>query len=93
MNTTNLASYGQSITTDSNNYIYVVWHDFTPGNNEIFYKKSMNGGTTWSTKRLTWNSGDSYYPAVAVDTKNNVHVFWEDATSGSFEIYHRRGKQ
>ena len=86
-------SYGQSITTDLSNYIYVVLYDATPGNKEIYFKKSMNGGATWTTKRLTWTSGDSYYPAVVVDMMNNVHVFWEDVTSGNNEIYYRRGKQ
>jgi hypothetical protein len=48
---------------------------------------------TWDpAKRLTWNSGDSLYPSVVVDQWHNVYVFWEDSTSGSYEIYYRRGE-
>ena len=36
---------------------------------------------TWSAvQRLTWNSGDSYNPAVAVGSNNHVHVVWYDTT-------------
>ena len=49
-----------AIAADSNNHIHVVWDDSTPGNFEIFYKKSTNGGTTWTTKRLTYSPGNSF---------------------------------
>ena len=35
---------------------------------KICYKRSVDGGTTWSAlKRLTWTSDWSYYPAIAAD--------------------------
>jgi hypothetical protein len=67
--------------------------DRTPGNYEIFYKRSTNQGGTWKTKRLTYNSGDSYDPGVAVYTYNNIHIVWEDDTPGNDEIYYRKGIQ
>jgi hypothetical protein len=38
---------------------------------------------TWTkTKRLTWNSGDSEVPAIAVDSADHIHLIWVDDTSG-----------
>jgi hypothetical protein len=41
-------------------------------------------------KRLTWDIGFSYYPALAVDASGRVHVVWQDNTPGNYEIYYRR---
>ena len=83
-------SYSPSVATDSNNYIYVVWQDETPGNYEIFYKKSTDGGATWALQRLTWNSGDSYNSAITSDSNNNIHVVWSDDTYGDNEIFYKQ---
>ena len=80
------------IATDSNNHIHVVWDDDTPGNYEIFYKKSTDGGTSWTTKRLTWNSGTSLFPDITIDSDNNIYVVWGDYTSGNYEIYGTRSE-
>ncbi len=70
--------------------IYVVWYDETPGNTEIYFKKSDDGGATWTTnKRLTNNAGDSMYPAIAVDG-SNIYVVWQDYTPGNTEIYFKK---
>jgi len=80
-----------AIAIDSNNNLHVVWHDSTPGNDEIYYKRSTDGGLSWgAAKRLTWNSGNSGYPAIAIDSNNNLHVVWEDSTPGNSEIYYKR---
>jgi hypothetical protein len=86
-------SYAPSVSVDSNNYIHVVWYDPAPGNWEIYYKKSTNGGTNWATKRLTWTSGYSYLPDIAVGSNHHIHVVWQDETTGNFEIYYRMGIQ
>ena len=83
-------SYDPAIAVDGPN-IYVAWDDDTPGNYEIYFKKSDDGGTTWTTsKRLTWNAGDSYVPKIAVDGPN-IYVVWEDNTPGNYEIYFKKG--
>jgi len=79
-----------AITLGSNNHIHMVWYDDTPGNPEVFYKKSTNGGTNWTTKRLTWTSGESEVPAIAVDSGNHIHVVYSDNTPGNEEIYYKR---
>jgi len=82
------------IAVDTSSRIHVAWQDNSPGSNEIYYKRSINGGTTWSKyKRITWNSGFSANPAIAVDSSNNIHLVWEDVTPGNFEIYYKKGIQ
>jgi hypothetical protein len=79
------------IAVNSGTNLHIVWHDLTYGNNEILYKKSTNGGTTWfGFKRLTWNLGYSKSPYVVVDSSNTVHVVWYDDSSGNNEIYYKR---
>ena len=84
-------SHAPSIATNTGNGIYMVWQDSSPGNREIFYKCSTDKGNTWSgNKRLSWNSGSSESPSIAVDSSNNIHVVWRDFSPGNYEIYYKR---
>jgi hypothetical protein len=42
-------------------------------------------------QRLTWNAGDSYSPAIAIDSANTIHIVWNDYTPVDSEIYYRNG--
>jgi hypothetical protein len=85
------ASHSAAIALDSTGQLHLVWGDETPGNYEVYYKRSTNGGSTWSAaRRLTWNSGDSLGLAIAVDLSDRVHVVWEDGTPGDYEVYYKR---
>jgi hypothetical protein len=80
-----------AIAVDSTKTVHVVWEDSTPGNKDIFYANSTDGGTTWSAlKRLTWTPEDSYVPAAALDSSGRLHVVWKDTVAGSDEIFHRK---
>jgi hypothetical protein len=50
--------------------------------------KSSDAGASWATTRLTWNSGQSTMPEIAVDSRNRYHVAWKDDTPGNEEIYY-----
>jgi hypothetical protein len=66
-----------AIAVDASGKLYVVWKDNTPGNFEIYYKKSPDAGATWTAaKRLTFTSGHSGKPAIAVDASWNLYVVW-----------------
>jgi hypothetical protein len=79
------------VATDPSGYLHVVWRDETPGNQEVYYTKSTDGGVSWaSAKRITWTSGSSDYPCIAVDPSGNPHVVWRDDTPGNREIYYRK---
>jgi hypothetical protein len=70
--------------------VYVVWHDYSSGNDEIYFRKSANGGATWQTAQmLTNNAGHSFVPVIAVDG-SNVYVVWEDNTPGNYEIFFKK---
>jgi len=71
--------------------LHLVWQDDTAGNADIYYENSSDWGTSWlSAKRLTWTSGNSWYPGMAVDPSGSIHVVWMDSTSGDSEIYYRK---
>jgi hypothetical protein len=84
-----LSNYPSAAAYSTGN-IYVVWRETTPGNEEIFFKKSTNGGTSWTTQRLTWNSGRSLNPDIALDSNGNIHVTWYDDTPGDYEIFYKK---
>jgi hypothetical protein len=66
--------------------VYVVWQEDFPGADEIFYKRSMDRGTTFeNTVNLSSNPTGSEGPAIASSGKN-VYVVWRDAISGNLEI-------
>jgi hypothetical protein len=84
-------SYLPAIAIDSSYFLHLIWTDDTPGNWEIFYKKSTNGGTDWTTnKRITWSTTGSGQPDIAVDKSNNIQVVYVDHAPGPFQIYHKR---
>jgi len=77
-----------AVASDSGSGIHVAWYDDTWGDNEILYKRSTNSGVTWmGLARLTWNSGESYSPAITADSSNNIHIIWYDDTMGNYEIF------
>lgn len=80
-----------AIAVDSSDDLHLVWMDEWPGNGELYYMKSTDGGDSWSkSKRLTWNSGGSYEPVMAVDSSDNLHLLWYDYTPGSAQLYYKR---
>ncbi|MCK5057474.1 MAG: exo-alpha-sialidase [Candidatus Aminicenantes bacterium] len=80
-----------AIAVDDAENINVVWCDYTPGNLEIYFSRSTNGGVTWSQGvNISNNSGTSdepTHPAIAVDDAENINVFWWDDTPGNNDIY------
>jgi hypothetical protein len=77
--------------------LIVVWQDDSPGNYEIYLKHSTNEGLSWpNPQRLTWNSGYSREPALAVTSIvsdyeyiNTNHIVWSDNSSGNYEVYYK----
>jgi hypothetical protein len=82
-----------ALAIDSKNAIHIVWYDDTPGNNDIYYRKSTDGGNTWSAaRRLTWTSSNSLYPAIATDSSDTIHVVWSESTPANenSDIHYKR---
>ena len=81
---------GTSVTPSiaiSDNNVHVVWTDNAPGNNDILYRRFINGGDVFPNiiKNLSSNDGFSELPTVAASA-NNVFVVWEDNSPGRFDI-------
>jgi len=90
--TNDIALSNRSCVATYGSVVQVVWSDFRDGDYEIYYKRSEDGGTTWSADtRLTNSYGDSFYPSVAV-SGSVVHVLWYDNRDGNQEVYYKRSE-
>lgn len=70
--------------------VYVTWNDNTPGNAEVYFKRSADNGATWEpSQRLTNNSGHSNYPRIAFSGAN-LYLAWTDNTAGHANVYFRK---
>ncbi len=88
--TNNSASSLSPSVSVSTSVVHVVWFDERDGNDEIYYKRSTDGGVSWGADtRLTNNSAESYDPSVSVSGQV-VHVVWHDNRDGNVEIYYKR---
>ena len=73
-----------------NSEIHVVWADRRDGNYELYYKRSVNNGNTWSNdSRLTNNASNSEYPSLSVEFQS-LHLTWNDDRNGQDEVYYKR---
>jgi ethanolamine utilization microcompartment shell protein EutL len=89
-------SYGPAVAASENN-VYVVWSDDTPGTTEILYRRSTDGGASFGgAVNLSNTTGRSDHPAVAafgdIVLGQSVYVVWTDDTpgTGNSEILYRR---
>ncbi len=74
----------------SGSQVHVVWMDDRDGNFEIYTKRSLDGGVTWSPDvRLTNEAATSRFPSVAA-SGSIVNVTWQDTRDGNAEIYTKR---
>ncbi|MDH3677512.1 MAG: glycoside hydrolase [Nitrosopumilus sp.] len=63
----------------SENNVYAIWYDYTPGSSDIFLAKSNDTGKTFETFNLSKNLGPSYNPWISV-MDEKVFVVWNDGT-------------
>src|SRR5919109_638554 len=61
------------------NNVYVVWSDATTGNGDIYFKRSVDNGTTFDAAEniSTNNTGSSFLPQIS-SVGNNVYIAWVD---------------
>jgi len=69
--------------------VFVVWYDHRDGNDEIYYKRSGDGGVNWGADtRLTNTSDPSAYPAVFISGLY-IHVVWSENLNATDEIFYK----
>jgi hypothetical protein len=91
LTTTANISYDPTLVVDPSGTIWIVWEYYTPGYDDLYYKTSADGGATWTpSQRLTWTSGDSWFPDMAADSSGNLHLVWEDNSPGNYEIFYKK---
>src|SRR5215208_5786397 len=73
------------------NNVYIVWSDATTGNGDIYFKRSVDNGTTFDEIKniSTNNTGSSFFPQMSA-VGSNVYVAWIDTTTGNNEIFFRQ---
>ena len=82
-------SYNPAVAV-SGQVVHIAWHDRRDGNEDIFYRRSGDGGVNWEPEiRLTNNSSVSWYPSISV-SGSAVHLAWYDNYEGNYEIYYDR---
>jgi hypothetical protein len=64
--------------------IHAIWHDNTPGNNEIYYR--VRNGSWGSTQNLSNSSASSTYPFIGGPINSAPVVLWVENVSGNNEI-------
>jgi hypothetical protein len=70
--------------------LHLVWYDNRDTNEEIYYKRSTDEGTTWEADtRLSNNIASSQFPSVAV-SGSQVYVVWQDFRDSKWMIYYKR---
>lgn len=78
-----------AIVGDSEGNVHIVWEDNRDGNWEIYYTKLNSlGETLVDDVRITDNESYSREPAIAIDSRDNVHLVWYDGRDGSMEVYY-----
>ena len=89
-NTPGASTNPRVATSADGQFVHVTWQD-TPGNGDIFYARSTNGGETFETSiNLSNTSGRSDDHQLLAEG-SNVYVVWVDYTTRSGgDIYFRK---
>lgn len=83
-------SYESDICANGN--LYVAWLEERTGDLDIYFTRSTNDGSSWSSPvRLTPNTYAQKYPVLSV-SGSNIHVVYQDERAGisNVEVYYMR---
>jgi hypothetical protein len=86
-------SRSPSLKADLIGNVNVVWMDQTPGNYEVYFSRSTDGGTTWSQAVNASNTtGDSQNPKLGLNSMGYLFIAWIDKTLGNPDVYFSRSR-
>ena len=70
--------------------LHISWHDNRNSNDEVYYRRSTDGGQTWEAEvRITTLPGASFFASMHA-AGNLVLIAWVENSDGNPEIYSRR---
>ena len=84
---------GATIVTDGAGGAIVTWADYRNGNDDIYARRILAGGTVqWTVDgvALSAATGDQYSPAIVSDGVGGAIVAWSDWNSGNPDVYAQR---
>ena len=68
--------------------IYVIWVDFVTGNDDIYFKRSTDGGASFGNIiNLSNNQEDSTNPDIASANDGRTYVVWTDNIKGKSKVF------
>jgi hypothetical protein len=80
--------------TFAGRYLYAIWTDTSPGNADIYFRRSVDGGATFKALvNLSMTPGTSSLSRVALSGGSYVYVAWQERgiyRGDSNEIYFKR---
>ncbi len=76
------------ITADKDGDVYVVWHEFSDGNEEIMLRRTA-GGQWQAAENISQTSQPSENPAIAVDpATKELYIAWQERVEGTnWDVY------
>lgn len=74
----------------SGSFVYVVWMESTPGLAGMAFRKSEDGGETFSASSNIETGGSAANPSIIAAADGSLSASWEDATLGNLEIVFAR---
>jgi hypothetical protein len=91
INVSNNAGFSSSpaLAIDTAGTLHAAWYDNSvSGNLDVLYASKEPDQQSWSAPIIISNTpGSSYWPAIAIDATDNVHVAWEDGGTGGDILY------
>lgn len=68
---------------DSKDHIYVVFENDFPGKCQLYFTRSTNGGSDWTTPiRIAVTQEHSMWPQIVTDSNDRVYIFWHERVCG-----------
>lgn len=69
--------------------VHVFWENGLYDKEEIYYKRSTDGGSTWGVDtRLTNSDGFSGYSSASI-SGSLIHLVWFDMRTGKYQVFYK----
>jgi hypothetical protein len=81
----------RKLAVSSNGHLHAVYHRLDSGGiMQIYHAESANGGITWVEEQITTASRDQWFPALAIDSQDTLHLAWTDGWYEVGNVYYKK---